>query len=103
MKEYNHMEKIRNTIRRMSLFQKIQVLSAFIPSYSCLLVIVATYIVCWKNKLPFLSCIVCSFIYFALHWLALNYISVPLIKYIICYFISLIGNYSLVCIQMKEK
>lgn len=97
------MEKIGNTIRQMNLFQKIQVLSAFIPSYSCLFVIVATYIVCWKKKLPFLSYIVCSFIYFILHWLALNFIGVPLIKYIICFFISLIGNYSLVCIQMKEK
>lgn len=97
------MEKIRNTIRQMNLFQKIQVLSALIPFYSCLFVTVATYIVCWKKKLPFLSYIACSFIYFILHWLALNLISVPLIKYIICFFISLIANYCLVCIQMKEK
>lgn len=49
------MEKISKTIKRMNLFQKIQVLSAVIPSYSCLFVIIATYIVCWKNKLPFLA------------------------------------------------
>lgn len=97
------MKKISNTIKQMNLFQKIQVLSAFIPSYSCLFVIVTTYIVCWKRKLPFGTYILCSFIYFTLHWLTLNFISVPSVKYIICFFISLIGNYSLVCIQMKEK
>ena len=97
------MERISNTIKQMNLFQKIQVFSAVIPSYSCLFVIITTYIVCWKRKLPFGAYVICSFTYVILQWLTMNFISAPFVKYIICFFISLVGNYSLVCIQKKEK
>ena len=97
------MEKLSDTIKRMNLFQKIQVLSAIIPYYSFLFVMITTYIVCWKKKLPFTSYVVCSVVYFILYFLALNFISIPLLEYIIGFFIALIGNYSLVCIQLKEK
>lgn len=96
------MKKISNTIMQMNLFQRIQVLSALIPYYSSFFVVVTTYIVCWKKKQLFGSFIICSFIYFILFSLTFNFISTPLVEYIICCAISLVGNYSLVSIQMKE-
>ncbi len=97
------MERILSNIKKMNLFQKIQILSAIIPYYSSLFVIITTYIVCWKKKLPFIPYIVCSFIYFALLSLMINLISVSLLKFVVCFFICLVGNYCLVCMQMKER
>ena len=97
------MERIMSNIKKMNLFQKIQVLSAIIPYYSCLFVIITTYIVCWKKKLSFISYIACSFIYFILLYLTVNLISVSLLKIAICFFICFVGNYCLVCMQMKER
>ena len=95
-------ESISDTISRMKPFHKIQVLSAFAPFYSSLFVILTTYIVCWKNKIPFLSFIICFFIYGTLLSFAFNLIGEPIFKYIVGCVISLVGNYCLVSIQMKK-
>lgn len=96
------MERILSKIKEMSLFQKIQVLSAIIPYYSCLFVIITTYIVCWKKKLSFIPYIICSFVYFALFSLTVNFINISLLKFAVCFVICLVGNYCLVCLQMRK-
>lgn len=87
----------------MNLFHKIQLFSAVIPFYSIPLVYFTTYFVCWKRKLPFGAFVIRSFLYLILFWLATNFIHSQFVQYLVCFFISLIGNYSLICIQMKEK
>lgn len=96
-------EKISNTISRMSPFQKIQVLSALVPYYSSVFVVLTTYIVCWKKKISFFGFGVCFFTYGILLSLTLHFISDPIIKYIVACVISLVGNYCMVCIQMKGR
>ena len=95
-------ESISNTISRMKPFHKIQVLSAFAPFYTSFFVILITYIVCWKNKIPFFSFVICFFIYGILLSFAFNLIGEPIFKYIVGCVISLVGNYCLVSIQMKK-
>ena len=96
------MNKIATTIKRMSVFQKIQLFSAVVPLYSFVFVFIVSYYDCWKKKLGYLLLTIVSVIYFALLCLLLNFISLLIIKCIICCAISIIGNYCLVSIQMKK-
>ena len=96
------MNKIATTVKRMSVFQKIQFFSAVLPLYSFIFVFIVSYYVCWKKKLGYLLLTIVSVIYFALLYLLLNFISLLIIKYIICCAISIIGNYCLISIQMKK-
>lgn len=97
------MKKIFFEIKQMNIFQKIQLLSTFIPLYSFAFVVFTTYIVCWKKKRGFSSFAVCSPIYFLILFLLEKIIPIFLIKYIICVIVSFIGNYFLVRIQRKIK
>ena len=97
------MERILSNIKKMNSFQKLQVLSAIVPYASCLFVIITTYIVCWKKKLSFIPYIICSFVYFALFSLTINLINAVLLKFAVCFFICLVGNYCLVYVQIRER
>ena len=44
------MNKIATTVKRMSVFQKIQFFSAVLPLYSFIFVFIVSYYVCWKMK-----------------------------------------------------
>lgn len=101
-KECDSMKNIIAKVKQMNLFQKIQVISALIPYYSCTIVNVITYFICWKKKLPFFPFVICSIIYGSLMFFALNCNVIPFVKYMISFVIALIGNYSLVCMQMRE-
>ena len=96
------MNKIATTVKRMSVFQKIQFFSAVLPLYSFIFVFIVSYYVCWKKKLGYLLLTIVSVVYFTLLCLLLNLISLLVIKYIICCAISIIGNYCLISIQMKK-
>ena len=69
---------------------------------SFIFVFVVSYYICWKKKLGYLLLTIVSVIYFALLCLLLNFISLLIIKYIVCCVISIIGNYCLISIQMKK-
>ena len=97
------MNKIITNVKNLSLFQKIQIISGFIPLYSFAFVFITSYIVCWKNKKTFGALLIISVIYFSILCLTWNSNIYPIIKYIACCIISLIGNYFLVCSQTKSK
>lgn len=97
------MKNIIARVKHLNLFQKIQVISAFVPNWSCLLVNVITYIVCWKKKLSFFPFAICFFTYGILMFLVINCNAIPVVKYMISCLIALIGNYCLVCLQMRER
>ena len=97
------MKRILDRIKCMTLFQKIQLISAVIPYWSCPFVVIATYVICAKKKLSFFSFFIRFFAYFILQSFTINFVSPAFAKYIIGLFISLAGNYALLCLQMKEK
>jgi len=96
------MNKLISTIKQMSLFQKIQFLSAFVPRLSIIFVFTTTYIVCCKNKLGYLLFTLCSFSYFILFFIFSSINILPLFKYLICVLISLIGNFFMILIQRSK-
>ena len=96
------MNKIATTIKQMSIFQKIQLFSAALPLYSFIFVFIVSYYICWKKKLGYLLLTIVSVVYFASLYLLTNFISLLIIKYIVCCVISIIGNYCLISIQMKK-
>lgn len=100
------MNKIVTTIKNMSLFQKIQLISSIVPLYSFIFVFIVSYISCSKRKKGFFSLLVCAFIYFGVLVILLNTLSAPnlvILKYAICLVVSIIGNYFLVLNQMSKK
>ncbi len=97
------MRKIISNIKKMSLFQKIQIISGLIPLYSFIFVFITSYVVCWKGKKRYFPLIVFSVVYFAFLYLTWVLNIHFAIKYISCCLISFIGNYFLICTQIKEK
>ena len=86
----------------MNLFQKVLLISALIPYYSCIIVNLVTYVVCWKKKLSFAPFVICFFAYGILMFLVINCNVLPLIKYIASCFVALVGNYCLISLQMRD-
>lgn len=89
-------------IKKMNLFQKIQVLSGIIPLYSFIFVFLTSYIANWKAKKGYLRLILFSVPYFALVFLCWNLSIYVVAKYIICCLISIVGNFMLVSTQIKN-
>ena len=100
--ELDCMNKIIAKIKQMNLFQKVLLISALIPYYSCIIVNLVTYVVCWKKKLSFAPFVSCFFAYGILMFLVINCNVLPLIKYIASCFVALVGNYCLICLQMRD-
>ena len=100
--ELDCMNKIIAQIKQMNLFQKVLLISALIPYYSCIIVNLVTYVVCWKKKLSFVPFVICFFAYGILMFLVINCNVLPLIKYIASCFVALIGNYCLISLQMRD-
>ena len=96
------MNKIIAKVKQMNLFQKVLLLSALIPYYSCVIVNLVTYVVCWKKKLSFFPFVICFFAYGILMFLVINCNVLPIIKYIVSVFFALVGNYYLISLQMRE-
>ncbi len=96
------MKKIVTNFKQMTLFQKIQVLSGVIPVYSCIFVLVATYIINCRMKKWLLFSVI-SVVYFSALCIT-SFLNIHFaVKYMIWCPISLIGNYLLVSfIQMKK-
>ncbi len=99
------MKTIIDNFKKMTLFQKVQVLSGIVPLYSALFVVITTYIVNWKAKkggwvlYGLISAVYCCVLY-----LAWNPNWHFVLKYIITFPLSIIGNYLLVSlIQIKNK
>ena len=101
-KEMDCMNKIIAKVKQMNLFQKVLLLSALIPYYSCVIVNLVTYVVCWKKKLSFFPFVICFFAYGILMSLVINCNVLTIIKYIVSVFIALVGNYCLISLQMRE-
>ena len=97
------MNKIIANIKKLSLFQKIQIISGLVPLYSFAFVFITSYIVCWRNKKTYGALFIFSVIYFSILCLTWNSNIYIVIKYIACCLISFIGNYFLVCSQTKSK
>ena len=97
------MNKMIATVKQMSVFQKIQLFSAFLPLYSFIFVFIMPYYVCWKKKLGYLFLITVSAIYFIMLSLLLHFATMLVVKYIVGCVISMIGNYCLISIQMRSK
>ena len=100
--ELDCMNKIIAKIKQMNLFQKVLLISALIPYYSCIIVNLVTYVVCWKKKLSFVPFVICFFAYGILMFLVINCNVLPLIKYIASCFVALVGNYCLISLQMRD-
>ena len=100
--EMDCMNKIIAKIKQMNLFQKVLLISAMIPYYSCGIVNLVTYVVCWKKKLSFFPFVICFFTYGILMSFAINCNMLPLIKYIVSCLIAFVGNYYLICLQMRN-
>ena len=100
--EMDCMNKIIDKVKQMNLFQKALLISALIPYYSCIIVNIVTYVVCWKKKLSFFPFAICFFAYGILISLAINWNVLPLIKYIASCLIAFVGNYYLICLQMRN-
>ena len=97
------MNEIIVKIKQMNLFQKVLLISALIPYYSCVIVILVTYVVCWKKKLSFFLFGICFFAYAILMSLVINCSVLPIIKYIVSVLIALVGNYCLISLQMRDR
>ena len=100
--ELDCMNKIIAQIKQMNFFQKVLLISALIPYYSCIIVNLVTYVVCWKKKLSFAPFVICFFAYGILMFLVINCNVLPLIKYIVSCFVALVGNYCLISLQMRD-
>ena len=96
------MNKIIARIKQMNLSQKVLLISALIPYYSCVIVNLVTYVICWKKKLSFFHFAICFFAYGILMFLVINCNVLPFIKYIVSCLIALIGNYCLISLQMSD-
>ena len=88
--------------KKMSVFQKIQVLSGLIPLYSFLFVAITTYLVLAIKKRTYFSYVIQAVIYFSALFLLLNIDLHRIIQYFILVPVSLVGNFCLVCNQNKE-
>ena len=97
-----HINKIIDKVKQMNLFQKVLLISALIPYYSCVIVNLVTYVVCWKKKLSFFPFVICFFAYAILMSLVINCSVLPIIKYIVSVLIALVGNYCLISLQMRD-
>ena len=100
--EMDCMNKIIDKVKQMNLFQKVLLISALIPYYSCVIVNLVTYVVCWKKKLSFFPFVICFFAYGILMFLVINCSVLPIIKYIVSVLIALVGNYCLISLQMRD-
>ena len=100
--ELDSMNKIIAKINQMNLFQKILLISALIPYYSCLIANFVTYAVCWKKKTSFFPLGICFFAYVILIALVVSCNVLPFIKYIASCLIALVGNYCLISLQMRD-
>ena len=100
--EMDCMNKIIDKVKQMNLFQKVLLISALIPYYSCVIVNLVTYVVCWKKKLSFFPFVICFFAYGILMSLVINCSVLPIIKYIVSVLIALVGNYCLISLQMRD-
>ena len=100
--EMDCMNKIIAKVKQMNLFQKVLLISALIPYYSCVIVNLVTYVVCWKKKLSFFPFVICFFAYGILMFLVINFSVLPIIKYIVSVLIALVGNYCLISLQMRD-
>ena len=96
------MNKMITKVKQMTLFQKVLLISAIFPYYSACIVNVVTYVVCWKKKLSFFPFVICFFAYGIFISLAINWNVLPLIKYIASCLIAFVGNYYLICLQMRN-
>ncbi len=96
------MQNILTNFKRMNLFQKIQVLSGIIPPLSTFLVIITSYIYTCKTKKWLLYCAI-TFPYFLVASVTWSSSLHFVVRYIICFLVSITGNYLLVSyIQLKK-
>lgn len=94
--------KILENVKKMTLFQKIQIISSIIPFYSTIFVFFTTYIYCSKGKKYFLYFSLISIMILVLT-LLVNTLEIIIIKYLLWVIIAFVGNVLYVLIQIKTN